>query len=113
MGSENRQKGELISVRVTPEERERIAVLAKQCSLPMSTYLRQLGLGYVPRSTVDQNAIREVAELGADLGRVGGLLKLWLADNRRVGLARSLDVPKLLDEVRALKRKIAVRIAAL
>jgi len=32
---------------------------------------------------VDYQYVRELAKLGSDLGRLGGLLKLWLTDDVR------------------------------
>ena len=35
------------------------------------------------RSTVDQAAILELAKINGDLGRLGGLLKMWLTNRDR------------------------------
>jgi glycosyltransferase involved in cell wall biosynthesis len=42
---------------------------------PGSSYLRALGVGHEPKSTVDFQAISELAAARADLGRLAGLLK--------------------------------------
>jgi hypothetical protein len=43
--------------------------------MSVSSYLRALGVGHEPKSTVDFQAISELAAARADLGRLAGLLK--------------------------------------
>ncbi|WP_262966151.1 conjugal transfer transcriptional regulator TraJ [Methylobacter psychrophilus] len=72
-----------IVVRVTPDEKAVIESLAKQTGHSMSAYLRLLGQGYVPKSIVDHGQVMELARINGDLGRLGGLLKLWLSNDAR------------------------------
>ena len=106
MGNETRRKTEIIGVRVTIHERDTIKNLASECSMPMSSYLRATGLAHEPRSKIDKQAVHQIAKVGADLGRIGGLLKLWLATPEIKPLGVTLDVPKMLDEMREAKRVI-------
>lgn len=69
-----------IQIPVTPEERAAITQTAKNCNMPVAALLRQLGLGYQPRSISDLLTQRELMRMRGDLGRFGGLLKLWLVD---------------------------------
>ncbi|MFT9017640.1 hypothetical protein [Acetobacter malorum] len=48
--------------------------------LPASRLLRELGLGYNPPSKVDLESLYWLGRLRGDLGRLGGLLKLWLVE---------------------------------
>lgn len=48
-----------------------------------SSYLRVLGLGYEPKSIVDNKQVEILAKINGDLGRLGGLLKLWLTNDPR------------------------------
>ncbi|MGE6512535.1 plasmid mobilization protein [Vreelandella aquamarina] len=80
MGNETRKRTTHIMVRVSPDEKEAIAQAAAKCDLKVPTYLRELGLGYAPKSTVDAQAFEQLAKLYGDLGRMGGLLKMWLSD---------------------------------
>ena len=80
MGNETRQRTTQIMVRVSPEEKSSIRSAANKYSLSMPAYLRTLGLGFAPKSTIDQQAIAQLAKLHGDLGRVGGLLKRLLND---------------------------------
>lgn len=81
--SPSRRESTPIVVRVTPDEKQKIDALARQTGLSTSAYLRELGLGHVPKSIVDYQHMLELSKLGGDLGRLGGLLKLWLTDDVR------------------------------
>jgi len=72
-----------IYVWVTPDEKAVIESLAKQTGHSTSAYLRLLGQGYVPKSIVDHAKVIELARINGDLGRLGGLLKLWLTNDAR------------------------------
>ena len=72
-----------ISVWVTPDEKNLIEFYAKQTGQSTSAYLRQLGQGYVPKSIIDYGKVMELARINGDLGRLGGLLKLWLTNDVR------------------------------
>ena len=51
MGNETRKRTTHIMVRVSPDEKEAIAQAAAKCDLKVPTYLRELGLGYAPKSS--------------------------------------------------------------
>ena len=72
-----------LRVPVEAEEGEVIKEQAEKCGLSAAEYLRKLGLGYEPTSIVDNQKVAELAKMNGDLGRLGGLLKLWLSDDRR------------------------------
>ncbi|WP_207896439.1 conjugal transfer transcriptional regulator TraJ [Nitrosomonas sp. Nm84] len=72
-----------LRVPVEAEEGEVIKDQAEKCGLSAAEYLRRLGLGYEPTSIVDNQKVNELAKINGDLGRLGGLLKLWLSDDRR------------------------------
>lgn len=106
MGSETRKKIKIVPVRFAADEYERIQQLAATTSLPISTYLRQVGLGHEPKSTIDQQAIHRLALLHGDVGRIGGLLRMWLSNEERVGFAKTLDVNGLVAELRVILDEI-------
>ena len=66
-----------------PNEKEAIERTARQCGLSVGAYLRNVALGYEPRSTLDLEKIDDLAKVNADLGRLGGLLKLWLTNKEK------------------------------
>ncbi len=106
MGSEARQRTEHILIRVSQEEKERIQCIADQCDLKMAPFLRALGLGYEPQSNLDAQAIEQLAHLHGDLGRIGGLLKLWLSKKSLKQYGQSLNIPDLVHQILALQKKI-------
>src|SRR5258706_663680 len=72
-----------IKVYCLPEERRQIEAKSKAAGLSLSTYLLKVGVGYQVRGVVDYRYVRELARINGDLGRLYGLLKLWLADDGR------------------------------
>ena len=78
-----RKAGRHLRVPVLPDEEEQIKKLAASAGLPVAAYLRNVGLGYQVRSIVDNKRVEELARINGDLGRLGGLLKLWLTDDAR------------------------------
>lgn len=105
-GSATRRRTDQIYVRVTPEERQTLQALAAQSGLTVAAYLRQVGMGYEPRSLIDKQAVRSLGRLNADLGRVGGLLKLWLSRTERQGFAQHLNIPEAVDQLRQLQNQV-------
>lgn len=80
--SEKRRREEQIKIRVSAEEYGRIQVNAAAAQLPVADFLRRIGQGYEAESRIDQMAIRELCLAAGDLGRLGGLLKLWMGERR-------------------------------
>lgn len=80
--SEQRKRQKHYLIRVHDEEAERIAANASAAQLKVPEFLRRLGQGHVPQSRMDQQAIRDLCLSVANLGRLGGLLKLWMAETR-------------------------------
>ena len=94
MGNETRKRTMHIMVRVSPDEKEAIAQAAAKCDSKIPAYLRELGLGYAPKSTVDAQAFERLAKLHGDIGRMGGLLKIWLVDGYRPAYEKSSRGPR-------------------
>ena len=76
---ESRERNRPLRVFVTARERAEIETRAAATGLSVSAYLRNLGLGFQPHSTLDQKAILALVKVNADQGRLGGLFKLWLS----------------------------------
>ena len=89
--SEARQRTDQIKVRVTPAEKASIDANADGHSITTPEFLRRLGCNVVPTSTLDHQVVRDLAHVAGDLGRLGGLLKLWLADQSR-GIKAPVDI---------------------
>ena len=100
-----RPRGKPIKVWVTEDERAEILRLAASANLSLSAYLRAAGLNQRVRSIIDIEAVTELAKVNGDLGRVAGLLKLWLATKRGEG-ADPKHVEKTMDDFRTLQTRI-------
>jgi hypothetical protein len=72
-----------IKVYCLPDEKRALESAAKSVGMSISTYLRRVGLGYEVRGILDNKRVEELARINGDLGRLGGLLKLWLIDDVR------------------------------
>lgn len=70
-----------IKVYCLPAEKAEIAAMARASGNSLSNYLRLVGQGYRVYSKLDYAYVRELAKINGDLGRLGGLLKLWLTDD--------------------------------
>jgi plasmid stability protein len=100
--SESRQKTELIQVRATPEEKEKLRARADAFGVSVGELCRQSIFGAKLKSRTDQEAIEELAATRADLGRLGGLLKGWLSGSFPQGIPSSnvrTDVVELLHAI--------------
>lgn len=72
-----------VKVYCLPDEKRALELAAKSVGMSISTYLRRVGLGYEVRGILDNKRVEELARINGDLGRLGGLLKLWLIDDVR------------------------------
>ncbi len=80
MGSDKRKRSESIHIRVTPEEKEALQMKANLYGVgSLSDYLRSVGLAHTLRSKFDADVVKKLVKIGADFGRVGGLIKLFIA----------------------------------
>lgn len=80
-----RRRDRLVKFRATAEEAEVITAQARTVGLSVGAYLRAVGAGYEPRSVVDRDQVDAMLKVNGDLGRLGGLLKLWLSDDAKLG----------------------------
>ena len=73
-----------LRVPVRPEEAQIIEAQARAVGMTIAAYLRAVGTGYQPRAIVDRDQVNEMLRVNGDLGRLGGLLKLWLSDDAKL-----------------------------
>ena len=92
-----------IDSRLTEEEYIFISEKAKNTGLSNSKYIRNLAMNYPLKSVVDQRALSELVKCKADLGRLGGLFKLWLESENgtwgNLGDRRYEDISDLVDDL--------------
>ena len=94
-----------IEVWLTSEEKAQIERRAQISNLPLSAYLRAVGLNYPIKSVLDYQAASELIDVAGNLGRLGGLFKLWLAERRGEGVS-AMEVSRALHETRELQAQI-------
>jgi hypothetical protein len=107
-----RRRGKPIEVWVNDEEKELITSRAAEAGLSRSGYLRAVGLSYPIRSVVDLTAVADLCKVNGDLGRVAGLLKLWLGEKRGQG-ARPTDVESIMIGFQEIQVKIRSHMSAI
>jgi hypothetical protein len=85
---------------VTPEEYRVIKENAGRVSLSVSAYVKTVCLGHKVKSAVDKSGFFDLAKVNADLGRLGGLLKLSLSEKA----IDRLQGNGLLDDINRTRR---------
>jgi hypothetical protein len=79
-----KRRGRHLRVPVFPDEEQAIKAQAAAAGLSIAAYLRAVGQGYEIKGIVDHQQVEELARINGDLGRLGGLLKLWLTKDERL-----------------------------
>jgi hypothetical protein len=82
---------------LTQNEYQQVAELAAKASLPVSKFCKRVCLAQDVRSTVDHQAVLALAKANADMGRLGGLFKMFLSEGK---------AGQYVDELRATLRSI-------
>ena len=109
---ESRDRKRPLKVFVSERERAEVETRAAATGLSVSAYLRNLGLGFQPHSTLDHEAILALLKVNADQGRLGGLFKLWLS-GQSAPSAETLEIRKLLIDIDECQRKLKAVIGSL
>ncbi len=99
--TKNRKDYQPIKVYCFPEERETIEQQARSTGLSKSSYLLRVGMGYPIRSIVDHHQVEELVKINGDLGRLGGLLKLWLSNGKP---APGIDARSIRETLKKIDR---------
>ena len=102
-----RKAGRHLRVPVLPDEEAEIKRLAASVGLPVAAYLRNVGLGYQVPGILDNKRVEELARINGDLGRLGGLLKLWLTDDVRTARFGEASVRALLGRIETTQDQMA------
>lgn len=101
-----KRRARTLRFRVSPDEAQEIEDRAARVGVTLSAYLRATALNHRIRSVYDLDAVGDLVRINGDLGRVAGLLKLWLAEKPGQG-ARSFDVDRMMREFRALQAELS------
>jgi hypothetical protein len=116
MGTQRRRRDATpIYVRVSAAEKAQLQAIAEACSCSVPALLRHTALGHQVKSTLDHQAVMELSRLRGDLGRMGGLLKLWLTqDDRWVesGVDK-VEIRELVEQLQDLQAQLKTRMVSL
>ncbi len=100
----------IIKIYLKPNDKEKIANNARECGMSMSAYVRNLALGDIPVTRVELDEINKVMKIHADLGRLGGLLKMTLTNDERLNdMGREMGIATIdgtLVDIRAAQAKL-------
>ena len=96
-----------IKVYCLPDERAAIEANAQAAGMSTSAYLLAVGQGYQVKGVTDFENVRDLVRVNGDLGRLGGLLKLWLTDDPRTARFGDGTIRALLARIEATQDKIS------
>lgn len=92
-----------ITFRLTEEELIRIDEKSYECGMSRSQYVRQTAIGVIPKSKLDKQIIHQLFLLHGDIGRLGGLFKLWLTRSEDKNFHQKMSISELVFEINKLK----------
>ncbi len=95
----NRKDYPPIKVYCFPDEKQTIEQQGRSTGLSKSAYLLRVGMGYPIRSIVDHHQVEELVKINGDLGRLGGLLKLWLSKDTPIAGIEARTVRETLKKI--------------
>ena len=98
-GGRGRRRQHHLRVPVFPEERALIEQNAKNAGRSVAAYLREIGQGYKVQGVLDFQLVGDLVRVNGDMGRLGGLLKLWLSDDPRTAKFGEAHVRVLLQRI--------------
>jgi hypothetical protein len=110
MTKPTRKNSPPIKVYCLPEERLQLESQARASCSSLSAYLLHVGLGYRIQGILDQERIDTLHRINGDLGRLGGLLKLWLTDDVRVEAFGEATIRALLSRIENTQRAMLAAI---
>lgn len=102
-------RDKILPIRVNQEELNSISEQASRFGLSSSNYLRSLGMNYPVKSIVDEQAAAALLKTNSDLGRLGGLFKMWLNrngdDKENFSSQRTYrNIDELVDEIERIQK---------
>lgn len=99
-----------IKVYVKADEKAAIVEAARESRMSVSAFARMLALGHHPAPCADLDRLDGVMKLHADLGRLGGLLKMTLANDERLNdMGREMGIATIdatLVDIRAAQARL-------
>ena len=68
--------------------------------MSVAKYMRQVSLGYFVPSAIDNQQVEKLLRINGDLGRIGGLLKMWLTNDVRLKITSKAEIEATLATIR-------------
>ncbi len=96
-----------LKVYCLPEEKKLIEDNTRAAGKTVSDFLRTVGQGYQVIGVTDFERVRELARINGDLGRMGGLLKMWLTDDVRTARFDVETIYRLLARIETTQDEMA------
>ena len=113
--SRTRKDSPAVKVYCLPDERAQLQAKAMAAGMSASNFILQTGLGFGVRSVQDHRHVEDLIRVSGDLGRLGGLFKLWLTNDERSATVGESTIRAVLgkieatqDELRAVIREAVV-----
>lgn len=89
-----------LKVYCNSEQRDAIRNNAKRLDMSVSTYLMSIGVSSIKLAVQqDDLELHELLRINGDLGRLGGLIKLWLTNNKRTELIGRNELHDILNKI--------------
>lgn len=101
-----RKRTQHLRVPVFPEEKSVIEQQAATARVSVARYLREVGQGYVLKSTVNLDAVQQMAQINGDLGRLGNLLELFVRKDPRTAAYSANTIAGLLLRIKAQQEEL-------
>lgn len=102
-----------IKVYCLPGEKSQIEANAAVTGMSVTAFLRKVGMGYEVGGIVDLEQARKMVRINGDLGRLGGLLKMWLSDDQRTANFSPAVLRTLLSKIQSTQDELRTVINAI
>jgi hypothetical protein len=106
----SRKDSPAVKVYCLPEERAQLQANATAAGMSVSSYVRNVSLGYRVRGIRDHRYVEDLIRVNGDLGRLGGLFKLWLTNEERTAAYGESRIRALLGKVEATQDELRAMI---
>mgnify|MGYP003537617260 FL=1 len=97
--SDRRRDLSPIKVYCTSAQRQVIEQNAIKVGMSLSTYLQRVGTNCSINVQSHNEDVEKLLKINADLGRLGGLIKLWLTNDRKTKLVGQRELHRLLGQI--------------
>ena len=92
---------------LTPGEYEQVKAQADQAGISVSAFAKRVCLGHELRSTADQQAVLALVKANGDLGRLGGLFKMALAEGKAGKQGMAFEFRQTLRRIEWAQERVA------